>query len=229
MSETDQDGLNQALARAIYSTSSPLSLLENKYFQEFFKIIRPSYTTPSRFQLSTSLLDKEFGMMHKKVISKIKEAESLVLLSDGWTDINGISLVNILFCTPLPMFFKTIESKTDRHTSEYMASVYSKAIEEVDPAKVDAIVTDNARNMVGSWKILKEKYPHLVSYGCVAHGVNLLLKDLFEVPTISKCAANVKTIIKFFKNKQIPKQALREVQLNQNQKEIALITAVETR
>lgn len=48
--------------------------------------------------------------MRKKVVLKIKEAESLVLLSDdGWKDINGISLGNILFCTPMPIFFRIIE------------------------------------------------------------------------------------------------------------------------
>ncbi|XP_023313145.1 uncharacterized protein LOC111693179 [Anoplophora glabripennis] len=230
ISDKESLQLNTLLARAIYATCSPLSLVENKYFKTFLKTIRPSYSPPSRYQISTGLLDKEHNLIQEKIGEKLSKANSLILLSDSWTDINGISLINIVFSTPEPIFYKTIDSKTESHTGQYIADVLSKAIEEVGSQKVDAVVTDNARNMKLAWSLLKEKHPHLVTYGCIAHGINLLLKDLYSLPSVSKCTASIKDIIKFFKNKHMAKQVLKEIHLTDNgNKEIALITYVETR
>jgi hypothetical protein len=64
----------------------------------------------------------------------------------------------------------------------------------------------------------------------MAHGLNLLLKDLFKkITTLSRCAAKSKDVIKFFLNKQLPRQILKEVQLKENNKETALVVSVDTR
>jgi hypothetical protein len=146
----------------------PLSLLENEWRKEFFQKLRPSFKLPSRYQLSNKLLDNEYKSVQEKVKQKIQSSETLTLLSDGWTDINGTALINILFTTPEPVFYTSIDSKLERHTGEYICSILSQAIDEVDQDKITAVITDNAANMKLAWRLLKDKYPTLITYGCQA-------------------------------------------------------------
>jgi hypothetical protein len=43
----------------------------------------------------------------------------MTLLSDGWTDMNGIPLINIILTTSEPVFIRAIDSKTEKYTAQY--------------------------------------------------------------------------------------------------------------
>jgi hypothetical protein len=222
--------LKRLFARAVYAAGLPLSVTENDHMKQFFKRIRPCFHLPSRYELSVPYLQKEYEIIQKKVLKKIREAESLTILTDGWTDVNGIGIMNIMVATPIPLFYRAVDSGTEAHTGEYISEMLGEVIEEVGVPKVEAVVTDNAYNMKSAWAKLKNKYPNLLTYGCMAHGLNLLLKDLFKkITTLSRCAAKSKDVIKFFLNKQLPRQILKEVQLKENNKETALVVSVDTR
>jgi hypothetical protein len=62
-----------------------------------------------------------------------------------------------------------------------------------------------------------------------AHGLNLLIRDIINLPLIKKVLGKCMKIIKFFTQKQLPRQWLKKVQLEKGGKEIALIKSVETR
>lgn len=212
MSKEVQEKADETLARAIFASGTPLSITENKYWVEHYKHIRPSYKLPSRYRLSNSLLDKEYDRVQEMVIQKITEAESLALLSDGWTAIQGNPLINIMFATPEPIFLKAVNTKSSRHTGEYIAEILKTEIERVGPSKVIAVVTDNARNMKLAWQLLQEKYPHLIIFGCLAHGLNLLAKDIINLNTIQTILSKCKVIVKLFKNHHVANQTLKAIQ-----------------
>lgn len=52
-----------------------------------------------------------------------------IQINDNLAQKTGV--VNILFTTSTPVFYRTVDSKTERHTSEYMASIFSQAKEYV--------------------------------------------------------------------------------------------------
>jgi hypothetical protein len=86
-----------------------------------------------------------------------------------------------MVATPIPLFYRAVDSGTEAHTGEYISEMLGEVIEEVGVPKVEAVVTDNAYNMKS------------------AHGLNLLLKDLLKkITTLSRCAAKSKDVIKFF-------------------------------
>jgi hypothetical protein len=216
----------------MYTSNVPLSLLENEGWKDFFQKLHPSFKLPSRYQLSNKLLDNEYKSVQEKVKEKIQSSEALTLLSDGWTDINGTALINILFTTPEPVFYTSIDTKLERHTGEYICSILSQAIDEIGQDKVRAVITDNAANMKLAWRLLKDKYPTLITYGCqthACHGLNLLIRDIINLPLIKKVLGKCLKIIKFFTQKQLPRQWLKKVQLEKGGKEIALTKPVETR
>lgn len=109
----------------------------------------------------------------------------MTILSNGWIDINR-SIINIVFKAPKPIFHKAIDVSTESRTGNFITGIRSTAIEEVGPHKVYALVTDNAKNMKAAWGILENKYPHLITFGCVAHGLNLLVKDVLSLTGIEE-------------------------------------------
>jgi hypothetical protein len=50
---------------------------------------------------------------------KIADSDSMTLLSDEWTDMNGIPSINIILATPKPVFIRAIDSKTEKHSAIY--------------------------------------------------------------------------------------------------------------
>ena len=63
-----------------------------------------------------------------------------------------------------------------------------------------------------AWQMLQEKYPHLILLVYLAHGLNLLAKDIISLNSIqtilSKCKANVK----LFKNPHMGNSTLKSIQ-----------------
>ena len=65
---------------------------------------------------------------------------------------------------------------------------------------VFGVVTDNARSMKKAWRLIKEKYPTIICYGCAAHGLNLIFCDMIKLETCKNIIKRAKGIIKEFKH-----------------------------
>ncbi|KAG5685057.1 hypothetical protein PVAND_014259 [Polypedilum vanderplanki] len=67
--------------------------------------------------------------------------------------------------------------------------------------------------MKAVWKLIEAKYPNISAYGCAAHAVNLLIKDIVNTTESSKTIKNAEKIIKFVKNHHIVKDKFDEKRL----------------
>jgi hypothetical protein len=77
MNQTENRQLDELLASAIYSSGSPLSLVENEDWITFMVNLRPSYELPSRSALSNRLLENEYQRVEALVQTKLAEASVL--------------------------------------------------------------------------------------------------------------------------------------------------------
>ncbi|XP_018376446.1 PREDICTED: uncharacterized protein LOC108769755 [Trachymyrmex cornetzi] len=57
--------------------------------------------------------------------------------------------------------------------------------------------------MKKAWRLIKKKYNHIFTIGCVAHGLNLLMKDIIKLESLKKLKENAKSIVKVFKQKHV--------------------------
>ncbi|XP_039290399.1 uncharacterized protein LOC120352694 [Nilaparvata lugens] len=57
--------LNQSLAKAIFVSGSPLPMVDHPLWIDFLNKIRPSFKLPSRYRLSSSLLDAQYTEMQE--------------------------------------------------------------------------------------------------------------------------------------------------------------------
>jgi len=125
--------LDSMLAKAIYASGSPLSLLNNIYWKKLFETLRLTYVLTSSYQLSNKLLYNEVNNIKCVVEKLIVGSHCLGLMCNGWSNIRNESIISFVIITPKPVFYESLSTLTERHTGDYMAKVMIKIIEEVEP------------------------------------------------------------------------------------------------
>ncbi|XP_071579235.1 uncharacterized protein [Temnothorax nylanderi] len=200
--------IDHALARAVFITGVPFSIFENPYWKFAMSLMRPSYEPPSAYQISNPLLNSEYDQVMQSVKAKIKAAPCLGIITDGWTNIRGENLINFVISTPEPIFLKSVAPGKERETAKFISSEILKIIDDlvkddVDVKRIFLIVTDNAANMRAAWSLVNEKHPHIVTIGCCAHSLNLLVNDMIKQPSVQCINKKVKKVIKEFKNHHV--------------------------
>ena len=134
------------MTHVIFGSSLPLSLVEDEYFIAFCKKLRPAYELPKHNKLSNELLNKTYKNVTENINQHVKEADSVYIISDGWTNLWCESIINFMVITPKLIFWKAIETKEKWHTGTFIAQQFDIVINEIRVNKVAAILTDNASN-----------------------------------------------------------------------------------
>lgn len=214
ITDEQQSGIWKYLAKAIFATGTPISITENKYWIEAFKFIRPSLKLPSRYLLSNTLLNQVYEDVEISVGELVANATFIGVQCDAWTNVRNESIINFILTTPKPVFYKTLCTEEDKHTSEYISNKLAEIYEEVGLQRIVACVTDNARNMTKTWELLTNKYPSLFIsyYGCASHVLNLLTNDLLKLKSVSTVVNSSKSIVNSIKNKIVLSAAFRRIQ-----------------
>lgn len=141
----------------------------------------PGYTPPLPQQIAGPILNKE--VLNIDELRQKHELEwakrGCTLMSDGWTDRRGRSIINFLLNSAIGTFYlKSIDCTTDTKTGEFIANGLSEVIDQIGSEKIIQVCTDNASNYVLAGSILMDKYPHLFWTPCAAHVLDLALEDI---------------------------------------------------
>jgi len=161
--------------------------------------LRPGYKSPLSNMIGGQLLDITYEKFEIDLKEKLK-SKSLTLTIDGWSNVRNDSIQAISLHTSTKSFLfdaydSGSEKKTAKRCVEVVEAVVKKCEEKYD-AKIFAVVTDNENKMSKMWKILRERQPKLIAYGCSAHLLNLVEKDVTP-QTILKQIIKVQ---KYFRN-----------------------------
>jgi len=71
--------INWALVKAFVVCGIPFHIIENPFFVELLKTLRPAYEPPSRDILSGCLLAQETAFVNQEVIKELKNSKNLTL------------------------------------------------------------------------------------------------------------------------------------------------------
>jgi hypothetical protein len=229
-SESDQLHMEGLLGRAFFSSGISMNCIENPDMQAFLKKSMPWFKIPSRYVLSNTILDREYKKLSYLVGKTLNNSPEFVCItSDGWSNINKLSIINYMITTPKPFFYKATSMNEERHTAENIANGIETIIEEVGTSKVAAVITDNAANMKAAWRILQRKYPQKIFLGCWAHAIHLWIKDILNLSWANNIIQDSKNIINYFRNHHIILAILRRIQKEKYNKCISLLLPGETR
>lgn len=182
--------------------------MSNPHWKEFFHQLNPAFRTPSRDEIGGSLLDEEAAMVEAQMMARFSKAgKKLTLAVDGWVNIAGHHVLNFVVCDPEPMFLDSVFVQ-ERHTGDVIAREIMKQLTSVGAEHFTAIVTDNAANMRAACKIVLGEHPNMIAIGCVSHGLNLMLEDFMNMPSLSTFLKQVKLIVRTINNKSILRNAV---------------------
>ena len=87
----------------------------------------------------------------------------------------------------------------ERHTGEFLYQQIEQVLVEIGSDKFSAIVTDDAANVNLARLLVTDKYKHILNLRCIAHYINLILKDIIKHSFANNLIVHCNTIVKFFK------------------------------
>jgi hypothetical protein len=215
--EMDQDTFELALARLVFVCALPFILVEAQVFRDFIALLAPSVKIPSRQKLSMVLLKRVRDEIRLKVIEMINAHTFMSLVTDGWTDTNGSSIINFMVVAPgLPsLFWSSWSTRSKKHTARYLAGEIEKVIEGVEhetTAQVVGVVTDNAKNMRSATNQVQSRRPNVISGGCSAHVLNLLMQDISHYPVVKAVLSRAVTVTRFVRDHLALYDELKQLQ-----------------
>ena len=97
------------------------------------------------------MLTKTYSEMKNNIQEIVKDAPTVSIISDGWSNLRNEHLVNFILVIPnqKPLFYGFIDCDGESQTSQQIATDSMHVIDEVGAEKVNSIVTDNASSMRG--------------------------------------------------------------------------------
>ena len=84
------------------------------------------------------------------------------MISDGWTNQKGRTLINSLVnCPKETMFMKFVDTSANIKDAQLLCYLLDVFIQKVGPQHVVQAITDNAANYVVASRMLMERHPNL--------------------------------------------------------------------
>lgn len=171
-------------------------------------LLRPGYKPPTRHEIANELLNEVYLSVRQNIEKDLK-GKIVSMVMDGWSNLH----VEPIICISITdvsegniHLIDTIDTAENRHTADYLLDLAVTAIKSCQEfgCFVKSFVTDNASNMTKMRKQLSQRedlgMPDIITYGCSAHILNLLGKDI-DMPGLKD---DIKKIIKYFKYTHFP-------------------------
>ncbi|XP_070702990.1 uncharacterized protein [Pempheris klunzingeri] len=203
---------DECLARAVYATSSPLTLTDNIYWKRFFSVLRPAYCPPTREALSSHLLDFEYDRVQSQVHEAIGKADCVTVICSGWSNINETGTIIYVVSTPVPLFYKCTKTREQTHTCTFIAEELKEIINEVGPQKVFAVVTDDAPEMMAARAQVEEAFPHISAISCTVCSIQQLLDDVVAQPSMKALCRRAEQVARHVRERKILEETFRRWQ-----------------
>lgn len=136
----------------------------------------------------------------------------MALTADGWTSLaqDHYFTVSVHYIIKNKLKEKNLHTRAvcTFQTGEVIAKEIGDILEEFCiKDKVVAVTVDNAANMDVAVRKMS-----LTKIGCFAHTLNLAAQKIYGIPTVSKWAGQIRSIVVWLKRSTLAKPVLKEKQ-----------------
>ncbi|XP_057469642.1 uncharacterized protein LOC130758708 [Actinidia eriantha] len=208
---SNKEDVDQRIARCLYGNGIPFNVVRSPLWADMVYAINNApkgYTSPNYEKVRTTLLDKEQNKVRQALTPLMQDwsTHGVSIISDGWSNIKNQHLINIMAVSGgKAIFINWHDVSSMEQNATNIAELLFKAIDYVGPSNVVQVVTDNAANCKAAGTIIQRKYGHIFWSGCLAHTLNLLMKDIAksEHPSLSfvdETYKRGKAVVKYIKN-----------------------------
>ncbi|KAL3678941.1 hypothetical protein R1sor_021897 [Riccia sorocarpa] len=159
-------------------------LASSSLFEEAYRFSSqfPGYKLPSEKRLRTTLLNANYETVKEETEKKMFDHmvwDKITISCDGWTNRNGRPQMNMLHMSRHgELAHRHVDGSNETKRAVWIAEHIMKDIEKRGPHNVLQFVADNASANIFAGKLVRERYPHIIFGGCVAHGLDLIMEDI---------------------------------------------------
>ncbi|XP_067639740.1 E3 SUMO-protein ligase ZBED1-like [Eurosta solidaginis] len=226
-----KEGLNIKLLQLFTIDLQPFSVVDDRGFREFVKSLNPMYVLPSRRVVSKTMIPALYEECRHKMQGMIQGGNQFCITTDCWTSRNVCSFIAVTahFVSPefeLKSILLSASELNINHTAENLANAIYKIVCDWNvERKILLSVSDNASNIKCALTT-KLNWKH---FGCMAHTMNLIVKDGLRVTEVAEIIDKIKGIVTYFKKSSSANEAFLSYQRNSGRDPLKLIQQVETR
>ncbi|CAB4424802.1 unnamed protein product [Rhizophagus irregularis] len=219
----------------IVSNGLPFTFLENKETQDVFKFIAPALKLPGRKAISDRILPDSASQLKKSILEVASNDKIGVTAAfDGWTNIKQEHLFGVIFITSKgeTLIWGAHDISDQRSRTEDAKLLIKDIMDDAEKngIQVNCYVSDSAGEYAAARRQLRVEYPSKVFIPCMAHQMNLVVRDIFkESESYKVVSKNAVRIVSYFHSSPYFTGLLRNEQKSIYNQTISLITPGETR
>ncbi|XP_045495822.1 uncharacterized protein LOC123694430 [Colias croceus] len=203
--ENVDDDIDATLARAIFASGVPFTLLDSKYWKKAINKLRPDYNIPSALDFSCRLLEGEHARFQENIDYEIKESDMLVLICDEM-HVDDKELLCFMVATASKTVCYEINAVKNNQCSEEI----SKIINKIGPDKILAIITKSNWHMTQAKTKLAGTFPNISGVCCLFDTMYSIFRKIVEESIIKGTTYDVEIVVKYLKN-EVSKTLLSSV------------------
>jgi hypothetical protein len=206
LKKKEKEEADKLVGRCLLWSDIPFNFSRNPFYVSMFEvasIVGPGYKPPTYEELRGPILQNEKADCTQR-LQELRDSwqfTGCTMMSDGWTDGKGRTLLNFLVhCPKGTMFLKSVDASTHVKDAALLCDLLDGFIQEVGMQHVVQVITDNAANYVAAGRMLMSRYPTLFWTPCAAHCLDLMLEDMGKLDWIKETIDSVRSITKFIYN-----------------------------
>ena len=182
----------------------PITMYENAFGRQFLKALNPASKPPSRKFLAGYLLNSAYNIVKKCTDELIAAMPNINVSSDESSNVKSARICNISVHS---------ESGSLYYLSEDIRAKQMNAVNNADwlrthllhlsnhnPSHINSVTTDTCSTMLSMWEQLEsyDDFKHCLFIPCGSHGIQLLIKNVLELPSFSSVIKEAQTLVKAF-------------------------------
>lgn len=199
----------------------------------------PAYIPPKRKDLAGYLLDDAVGRVSERVMVSLEAAArtggGATLVTDGMTHLRR-PFTNMLVIHPSFGVLSLGVIDSTQHLgeggvkdAEYVAEQIAATISKLPAGSISLLVTDGASVMVSACSIVRVQHRTVAVVQCHSHRVNLLFKDVADIPAVALVLDKARKVALVFKNRERPRAVLVGETMSHNGRALGTVVGGSTR
>jgi hypothetical protein len=229
--------LDAAFGLAFAVCELPYLLMESPAFIAMLDTVRVTncaYPTRKSIPIAQGKLAVSLKSKLIKFIAMQSTTSPVCILFDGWTNTNGAKITNIiLVMSGVAYYWTSIINDSEANTAAWLVTRIRDILDELieNNIAISSLIADNESTNSAVYELLVLDFPWLVSIGCAAHVIQLIVNLTFVDPKLSALRAAVKSLINSFIKRKELRHALMGLQslLILGKKPVRLLHIVPTR
>lgn len=182
-----RDDVDAKVFRFLYACDIPFNVLQSPYWHEMIEALQTApqgYKSPEYDKARTVGLDKEKAKIYNALglFTNAWNEYGVSIVSDGWTNVKGEPLINVLGVSATRAIFLSSHDYSDRFKTDInIAEPLLRTLESIGPYNVIQVITDNAANCKAAGAIIEDRYPNIFWSDCLVHTLNLFMHDIIKM------------------------------------------------